>query len=276
MYDLRKLQLCQLDIALDIRDICERHGIPYFLIGGTLLGAVRHGGFIPWDDDLDIGFLRKDYEHFIKVCKDDLPDRLFLQTWDTDENYGFPFGKVMLRGTVFRQTVFGETKAHDMIFVDIFPYDNLAVNLLRRKYQFILVAVMGKLLLYKQGYDIGKESDHKLLHKVLKSSSHLFSKDILKRIIQYAQTMSNVEKTEKVISFYDAVCDREWMDIAGASIEKMIFEGYEFNVPVGWDQLLKNTYGDYMQLPPESERNGKHTATIVDMGKYQIRNNAAY
>lgn len=275
MVSLRELQLCQLDIALEIRDICEKYKIPYFLVGGTLLGTIRHGGFIPWDDDLDIGFLREDYNRFIEICKNDLPDRLFLQTWDTDEYYGLPFAKVMLKETIYKQIECGTSKAADMIFVDLFPYDNMSSNIIKRKYQFYLGKTAEKLFLYKQGYAVWIYSKHRFLHRIFSLTSHLFTKKILKKIIYSMQTMENNIKTAQVINLNGAYRDKEYMEFNGTKTKKMMFEGYEFNVPLGWEQLLKNMYGDYMKLPPENERVNKHKAAIIDMGRYQIRNSAA-
>lgn len=164
------------DIALEIKRICEKNNIPYFLIGGTLLGAVRHKGFIPWDDDLDIGFLRKDYDRFLEVCKTELSEEMFLQTWDTDEYYGLPFGKVMLKGTRFRESANGTAAAQSMIFVDIFPYDDMPENGFKLKVQFLIEEMSKKLLLYKYGYDMGQRSDHKMFHKLLRFVSRFFSK----------------------------------------------------------------------------------------------------
>ena len=91
---LSKIHSLQIKIALEIKRICEKNGLPYFIIAGTLLGAVRHGGFIPWDDDMDFGLLREDYEKFIEACKTDLSDEFFLHTWDTDPEYPFSYAKI--------------------------------------------------------------------------------------------------------------------------------------------------------------------------------------
>ena len=129
--NLRKLQLLQLDIAKAIKELCESNGIPYFLIGGTLLGAIRHKGFIPWDDDFDVGMLREDYERFIKIAEEKLDKKkFFLETWDTEKGYGFPFAKVKLNGTKYPERN-APKSVHQGIFVDVFPIDTAAPTIFR-------------------------------------------------------------------------------------------------------------------------------------------------
>ena len=101
---LRKVQLTQLEIAKEIHRVCEENDIRYFLSDGTFLGAVRHQGFIPWDDDMDIGMLREDYEKFCRIAPQKLGEKYVFQNWYTDPNYGLPFGKVMKRGTVYQES----------------------------------------------------------------------------------------------------------------------------------------------------------------------------
>ena len=106
---LRNVQLVQLEIAKEVKRICEQNNISYFMDGGTLLGAVRHKGFIPWDDDLDFGFTRDNYEKFIATAKKNLSSEFFLQTWDSDREYGYAFAKIpipttlMIAGRIIRQ-----------------------------------------------------------------------------------------------------------------------------------------------------------------------------
>ena len=104
---LRKVQLTQLEIAKEIRRVCEENDIPYFLTCGTLLGAVRHQGFIPWDDDMDVGMLRENYEKFCRIAPEKLKPEYCWQSWYTDPNYALPFGKVRKRGTLYL-----EAKSH--------------------------------------------------------------------------------------------------------------------------------------------------------------------
>lgn len=120
---LRKVQLAQLEIGKEIKRVCDENGIKYFLDSGTLLGAIRHKGFIPWDDDMDMGMLREDYERFIEIAPKELKPEYFLQTWKTDKSYPYAFAKIRKKGTVFIEAVSQKTNAHNEIFVDVFPYD---------------------------------------------------------------------------------------------------------------------------------------------------------
>ena len=129
---LRKVQLTQLEIAKEIRRVCEENDIPYFLTCGTLLGAVRHQGFIPWDDDMDVGMLRENYEKFCRIAPEKLKPEYCWQTWYTDPNYALPFGKVRKRGTLYL-----EAKSHRLaengFYVDIFPYDAVSPDAEQRQ-----------------------------------------------------------------------------------------------------------------------------------------------
>ena len=122
---LRKVQLVQLEIAKEIKAICERNNIEFFLESGTLLGAVRHGGFIPWDDDLDLGMTRSNYNKFIECASKELDNKYFLQTVDTDENYPLAFCKIRKNNTIYMEKAHEHTSFHNGIFVDVFPYDNI-------------------------------------------------------------------------------------------------------------------------------------------------------
>ena len=101
---LRKVQLVQLEIAKEISRVCDENGIKYFLTGGTLLGAVRHGGFIPWDDDLDIGMFRQDYEKFLEIAPVSLREQYKIIDWNSDQSYPHPMGKVIKKGTLYKES----------------------------------------------------------------------------------------------------------------------------------------------------------------------------
>lgn len=117
-------QKVMLEILVEIHRICVENDITYWLEAGTLLGAIRHKGFIPWDDDCDVSMPRKDYERFLQIAQEKLPETMFLQTKETDKEYPLPWAKIRKNGTLLIETgETGEEKYHHGIFVDIFPYD---------------------------------------------------------------------------------------------------------------------------------------------------------
>ena len=117
----RRLQLAQLRIAAEVADLCDAHEINYALLAGSALGARRHRGFIPWDDDMDIGMVRDEYERFIAVAKTELSRDLYVQDWREDPHMGAPFTKIRLNGTRMIEESSKDTGGHKGIFIDIFP-----------------------------------------------------------------------------------------------------------------------------------------------------------
>ena len=132
---LRKLQLTELEMLKDVADFCEKNGIEYFLIAGTLLGAVRHGGFIPWDDDIDIGMTFKNYKKFLKLAPKGLPKKYFVQHFTTDPKVSIPWIKVRINGTTSMERHLTNYDIHYGICMDIFLFNGIAENKNRKKKQ---------------------------------------------------------------------------------------------------------------------------------------------
>lgn len=128
----RKLQDTILIIAKEIDKICKENNIDYFMDGGTQLGAIRHRGFIPWDDDFDIGMKRIEYDRFINVCQQSLNKKKFHLETEEDIGYGFAFAKIHLKGTEIIENFSKNANVDHGIFVDIFPYDNIPDSDLKR------------------------------------------------------------------------------------------------------------------------------------------------
>ena len=265
MTELRNIQLLQLMIAKEVKRICELHKIQYFMIGGTLLGAVRHKGFIPWDDDLDFGFVRSDYERFLEVCKTDLSDEYFLQTWDTDPEYALPFAKIRLKGTHFVEKNTG--KAHlceDGIFVDLFPFDKCK-NPDKRQ---VKTAFYQRLLLMKNGYDIAHDGGmlKKAVYAGIKAVSLFFSRASIQRALQKSSMKDNGSDRAYL-------CDHYERPIQSSLTESLIpipFEDDAFLSFSSYDEYLTVTYGDYMTPPPEDKRENYHGITRVELSKYKM------
>lgn len=120
---MKQLRQIELNILQNFIDVCEKLQIQYFVVQGTLLGTIRHQGFIPWDDDIDVGMLRADYEIFIKNGQDLLPDEYFIQTHDTDPAYPHGFAKVRNSHTAFVETTCKDIHMNHGIYIDVFPFD---------------------------------------------------------------------------------------------------------------------------------------------------------
>lgn len=268
---LEKIHELELMIAIEFKRICEKNDIKYFMTAGTLLGAVRHGGFIPWDDDMDFGMLRKDYNHFIEACKIDLNSNYFLQTWDTDSNYPYSFAKIRLNGTHMVEKFTENGYMHDGIFIDVFPFDNVPENEYKRKKQEGLYFICKRILWIKKGF--GKNMKEGFFKQVLKYKlfsifSKVFSyervKEFYKQIqIKYNNQDSNFVVTDGSYGYKKESIKREWVE----NLEPIEFEHVHFLSFKNHKDYLQYFYGDYMKLPDEDKRN-RHFLKHVDFGEY--------
>ena len=131
--ELRKLQAIELELLIEFDRICRKHHIRYTLTGGTLLGAVRHGGFIPWDDDADVSMLRAEYERFRKACEADLNERYYFQDMHNTKGYRWGYGKLRKKGTLFLRENQEHMPYEQGVFIDIFPRDGVPDGRISRK-----------------------------------------------------------------------------------------------------------------------------------------------
>ncbi len=139
---LRKIQLVQLEILLEFDRICKENNLPYQLFFGTLLGAIRHKGFIPRDDDVDVCMLRGDYNRFLQLCEDQLNKDYFLQTYKTDKEYIHSFARIRKNNTLALQRIYSKIAMHHGIFIDNFPLDNILPNTLLGKFQYTILYLL--------------------------------------------------------------------------------------------------------------------------------------
>jgi len=260
---LIKLQKEQFDIAKKVTGICDKYNLQYFLIGGTLLGAVRHGGFIPWDDDFDIGMPRKDYEQFLEISQVELGNDYYLHAHETDKEYWLPFAKVRRNGTLFNEKSIMPITTHKGIFIDIFPFDNV-INP-RRKSMPILSKIIGTLsvLIYrKRGLDLGVETSIK--QKLFLLLTKPLSINTLSCFQQKLMTLYNNRKTEYWINWgsYYGYKKETMPKEKYLPSKELIFEGNIFKVPNDYDYILTKIFGDYMVPPPIEQRVGMHAVEI--------------
>ena len=267
-------QKVQLYIAKEIKRICEKNDIKYFLLAGSMLGAVRHGGFIPWGDDMDFGMERQEYEKFIYACQTDLGDEFYLQTWDTEEHYAFPFGKLMLKNTEWVEDYAKSVDISHFIYVDIFPYDAVPNDINKRKEQKRKNMLYRQLLLASNHYDshLYKKGVKKAIFLIMRAFSGIIPNEIIKK--KYKKLMlDGFEKDSKEYfgfgypySYERGLMKKEWIE----NLTPIQFETETFLAPADRDEYLRYLYGDYMTPPPENKRGNYHSIIKSNLGKYKL------
>lgn len=247
--------LCEFD------RVCRSLDIPYILFAGTLLGAVRHGGFIPWDDDLDVIMLREDYERFLAHANEQLDrDKFFLQA-EFSQHWPLFFSKLRLNGTTCLEKFHPkDPEMHQGVYIDIFPCDRAKASPLGRKLQFYASKVVIAKALDRRGYDTDSRAK-----KIFMALCRLLP---MKPFL--ALTKGGSGKSGLVHSFLGASSKYEKSIYPARFFEnrsELSFEGRPFPAPQDYNGLLSLLYGDYMRLPPENERAVKQHAILVDLEK---------
>lgn len=234
---LRRQQLRMLELLEVIDVICRKHQIPYWLSSGTLIGAARHKGFIPWDDDLDIEMLRSDYLRLLKVLPQELPDNLALQTNETDPNYIFIYGKLRDKDSHLE-----ETNSYDRIFhytgiyIDIFPLEKIPYCL-----AWIGGHMQGQIYNQLNNKNIKESTLYKRIRRI-----YHFNTRIGFPILRFIAKLFPGKELRH--SFGTAYFKPRYTDDI-FPLTEMELEGKMFPVPRQTDAVLRKIYGDYMQLP---------------------------
>lgn len=256
---LEQIKKKGLYILKEFDKVCRENNLRYSLIYGTLLGAVRHGGFIPWDDDVDVCMLREDYEKLRRIAPKALPKNLFYQCHETDKEYFQLFDKIRMNDTVFKEKYYTKYHMHHGIYIDIFPCDNIPKNAFKRKmqlisYQFYRIGLMTRYLDSDQRAGVKKYAS-----RILGKLYSIFPMDYLYAKAEEKATIYDKEKTDEVFIFADNIACNSTIDCQSMlSLKKINFEGASFSCIENYKQYLQNQYGNYMQLPPENERVSKH------------------
>lgn len=242
---LRRAQLRELEILIEVDKICRKHNIEYFLDWGTLLGAVRHGGFIPWDDDIDISVRRKDYSRLCKVLKEELPENLAFQDRFTDWNLPFLFAKVRDKNSYFYEDKSTDTLKYKGIYIDIFPIEK--VPSMRWK----------RFIDYPYGHCIRAFHNYTdTRDKLLSALVYPFAL-VLVLLTRFVNLFIPSDKVAPCYGWQPTYNNYSSRDVFPT--KRMAFEGFQACVPNNPDAVLKALYGDYMQLPPEEKRRVHNT-----------------
>ncbi len=261
---IKETQMVSLEILHTIAEICEKKGFRYALIYGTLIGAVRHHDYIPWDDDVDIMMPRPDYDKLLDYLRVHISEYPNLKMFNREECREYPYMITRISDDRYEIVMRNEKPFGMGVFIDIYPYDGLG----QTKEEAVKYGLRGdrmSSLCYQATREhFAIETTTSLIRKIIKFPVYVFSKMIGKEYFQ-----NKLEKLARVKDYDSSeyigcviwlswgekdIFPRKWFD----ETIKMPFGKYEFRVPKEYDKVLRHEYGDYMQLPPEKDRIGHH------------------
>ena len=247
----------ELELLKAVDEFCQLHRIKYFIHAGTLLGAVRHGGFIPWDDDIDIIMPRHEYEKFRVLTKrDDCPFGYIC--FEENKDYPYAFAKVFSRETLLIEN---DRKGSSIgIYIDVFPLDNLP-NVKEKAIKFVKychTVTWVQMMASDKKIRHAKTRGRQIAKVIITPFSKLIGYKRLTKILNKKVQKYNNEQTHYIGNLvspnYMHVYEKEWFKEA----VRIPFETIEVNAPVGYKELLHTMYDDYMKLPPEEKRVSHH------------------
>lgn len=250
--DVKKIEL---DILLQFQRLCEKEGLTFFLAAGTLLGAIRHNGFIPWDDDIDVIMPRTDYEKLIEILKTHSVGKDILIQCLEFNNTEYPYAKLINKKTLVREKYIQE-KENRSIWIDVFPLDIVPESELecRKKCKEISFYRMLLTISHSRPFsarNMRKKIGKMILYPILRliGSKRLACK-IQSKVLDFTVEESNYRM---VLVWGYGMKERVSREVFAKTVE-VEFEGHNFPAPIGWHEYLTSLYGDYMILPPKNER----------------------
>ena len=263
-FTLKRIQEVELEILKDFMDICDRHGLDYFGIAGTGIGALRHHGFIPWDDDIDVAMPRDDFEKLLPLVEKEMGDKYLIMNAERYPNYPLMTTRMTMRGTKFKEEALKNIDAPLGIFLDLYPLDKVSDNPKEARRQARDAWFWSKILILRSipfpmlGFSGWKA---KIIHAIcglahlVLSILHVPKTWIYKKAYE-AETRSNHYTKTKNLDFF---CDTTpYMNLYAVKdiypLRKLPFEDVELNFPHNLHNNLTGMYGDYMQIPPEEKR----------------------
>lgn len=266
MNDIYKNKL--IECLIEIDRVCNENGLRYYLTGGTLLGAIRHKGFIPWDDDIDIAMPRSDYEKLRNIASVVFEKKFRLVTIDEDKNYYCRFAKLYHQETTLVE--FEHPFYLGGLYVDVFPLDGLPKDEIKRKKHFIKYTKALNILyrLYSHPIKISEVNSLRGLLRYGKRKIYglLYSIPEIIKVCEKTAKTYPFEESEYVANLSGAwgereITKREYFD----EHDYAEFEGRKYRIPKGYHMLLTGLYGDYLQLPPIEKQVSHHSRYFMDL-----------
>ena len=246
---LRRMQMCMLEMVSELDRVCRKYDVPYFLYGGTLLGAMRHDGFIPWDDDLDVGLLRPDYLRLMKVLPAELPEHIALQTNDTDPNYFYFFAKLRNRRSLLEEpSPYDRVFRERGVFIDIFPFERqrMWTHLLGEPLQAHTFKI------FRTATNLPRAM--RRIRTITWVNRHL-TFPVLRGISRL--TRGRTLTYDYGIPFHIVYDEKDIFPLTTP-----LFEGIPLSVPGNSHGMLSKQFGDYMRLPDLDRVGGDHVLRL--------------
>lgn len=272
--EFRHLQLVELDLLKEFDRVCRLHDIKYAMAGGTMLGAIRHKGFIPWDDDIDVAMTREEYEKFKKVSDALNPEICYIQDHLTDPFYRWGYSKIRRTGTTYVRLGQEHLKNKTGIFIDVFPMDDSPKSLCGEIFQDVFCYVCRKIL----WSEVGKIHAKGLKKWWFSLLSHIPTKQVFKWIHMVYEKKSRNDKPNRVRPLLFPAwgnhevkkplkerfnMPKDWF----LNVAEYEFEGCRFYGMKDAEGFLKYIFDDYMTLPPEDKRDQHAPLSSIDFGK---------
>ena len=258
------LHSVQLDLLVKFDQICNENGLTYFLDSGTALGAVRHSGFIPWDDDVDVAMPRADYNKLLELGERGLPDNLYLQTYKTDSAYMMPFAKIRLGDTFFPDK-YVEKMKYQGIYIDVFPYDYVPNDPNKACRRIKISSYLYYFSVFSRRDYPGK----KYFLKVFTSLLHRLSIKKVRKLHELYDRFCvkyNTKRTKVLTCFCWRMSQRHTYLFDESELfptKRMLFEGKELSMMNNPHYYLTKMFGDYNTLPPEKNRKTHLTGSFI-------------
>ena len=251
--ELADIQVIQIELIGELDRICKKNKIHYGMVGGTMLGAIRHQGHIPWDDDADIGFLRAEYEKFRQACKKDLDsERFYMQDFRDTPGYRWGYGKLRRKGTKFVRLGQERMPYEQGIFIDLMPFDNVPDGYFARRIHFVKCFIFRKILWSK----VGRTNEPDRVKRSLYWIAGIIPESVIKGHLARFIESGNQKKTKlvRILTFptprHCFGYKRQWY----TKLAPYSFGGLQLPGARDYDGYLSCKYGNYMDLPPKEKR----------------------
>ncbi|MBO6145661.1 MAG: LicD family protein [Bacilli bacterium] len=257
---IKEQQLLLIEMLDYITKICDKNNINYSLIGGSLIGAIRHKGMIPWDDDIDIILMPNEYEKLIDILKKKNDKYYLLES--NNQDYSYPFSKLIDRRTFLIEE--GQEVIENYgVYLDIFKYKYVSNNKIIRYIQYKTI-VLVKMLIGSSAQNRDKIKKEKNIIKRLRNFiAHIIGNNNLIKIYENMYR-NNIKKTNYILSNWPAYGFKKEIQLTDNMklYKKVKFENIESMISSNYDEILKTTFGDYMKLPPKEKRKSHHKMKV--------------